>query len=108
MIHQYVMAAHGKITLNVIDPKPDSPQEEKATAAGIEPQSIPGGGDQFYFGLAATQADQQKTIPTLDPMREQFLEYDISELISSMQIIDKKKLGLITSAASFREIRRPQ
>ncbi len=97
MLGQYVRAAHGKITLNVIDPVPDSPQEEKATAAGIEPQSLPGGGDQFYFGLAATEADQAKTLPTLDPMREQFLEYDISELISSMQLVDKKKLGLITS-----------
>ena len=97
MLRQYVRASKGKITLNVVDPKPDSPEEEKATAAGIEAQIIPGGGEQFYFGLAAVEADQQKTISALDPMREQFLEYDISELIYSMQLTDKKKLGLITS-----------
>ena len=97
MLRQYVRASHGKITLNVVDPKPDTPAEEKATAAGIEAQTIPGGGEQFYFGLAAVEADQQKTLPALDPMREQFLEYDISELIYSMQLTDKKKLGLITS-----------
>jgi len=40
-------------------------EEEKATAAGIEPQTIPGG-SQFYFGLVATQADQQKVISGAD------------------------------------------
>jgi ABC-type uncharacterized transport system involved in gliding motility auxiliary subunit len=97
MLRQYVRAAHGRITLNLIDPAPDTPEEEKATAAGIEPQTLQDGGDQFYFGLVATQADQQKAIPALAPQREQFLEYDLSELIYGVQQTDKKKLGLITS-----------
>src|SRR5208283_4997627 len=96
MLRQYVRASGGRITLNVIDPEPDTPEEEKATAAGIEPQTAPGGG-QFYFGLVATQADQQKAIGALNPEREQFLEYDVSELIYGVGQVDKKKLGLITS-----------
>ena len=31
MLRQYVRASKGKIRLNVIDPEPDTPQEEKAT-----------------------------------------------------------------------------
>ncbi len=96
MLRQYVRASNGKIHLNVIDPEPDTPEEERATAAGIEPQTIPGG-SQFYFGLVATQADQQKAIPALTPQREQFLEYDVSELIYGVGQTAKKKLGLITS-----------
>jgi ABC-type uncharacterized transport system involved in gliding motility auxiliary subunit len=96
MLRQYVRASRGKVRLNVIDPEPDTPQEEKATAAGIEPQTIPNG-SQFYFGLVATQADQQKVIPALTPQREQFLEYDVSELVYGVGQTDKKKLGLITS-----------
>jgi ABC-type uncharacterized transport system involved in gliding motility auxiliary subunit len=96
MLRQYVRASGGKITLNVIDPEPDTPEEEKATAAGIEPQTLPSGG-QFYFGLVATQADQQKVIGALNPEREQFLEYDVSELIYGVGQVDKKKLGLVTS-----------
>jgi ABC-type uncharacterized transport system involved in gliding motility auxiliary subunit len=96
MLRQYVRASHGMVRLNVIDPEPDTPEEEKATAAGIEPQTIPGG-TQFYFGLVATQADLQKVIPALTPQREQFLEYDVSELIYGVGQSDKKKLGLITS-----------
>jgi len=97
MLRQYVRASHGKITLNVIDPEPDTPEEEKATAAGVDAQTPPNGAEPFYFGLVATQADQQKTIPSLAPQREQFLEYDVSELVYSIQQLDKKKLGLITS-----------
>ncbi len=97
MLRQYVRAARGKIILNLIDPEPDSPQEEQATAAGLEPQTLPEGGSKFYFGLVAIQADQQKAIPVLTPDREQFLEHDLSELIYSVQQAVKKKLGLITS-----------
>lgn len=97
MLRQYVRASHGKLTLNVVDPEPDTSEEEKATAAGVEAQTLPDGGQQFYFGLVATQADQQKSIPALTPEREQFLEHDLSELIYSIQQVDKKKLGLLTS-----------
>ncbi len=97
MLRQYANASHGKISLNLVDPEPDTPEEEKATAAGLQPQRMQTGGEPFYFGLVATQADQQKTIAALSPDREQFLEYDVSELVYSVQQLDKKKLGLITS-----------
>jgi len=97
MLRQYVRASHGKIALNLIDPEPDTPEEEKATAAGLAPQRMQTGGEQFYFGLVATQADQQKAIAALSPDREQFLEYDVSELVYGVQQLDKKKLGLVTS-----------
>ncbi len=96
MLRQYVRASGGKLRLNVIDPEPDTPEEEKATSAGIEPQTIPNG-SKFYFGLVATQADQQKVIPALNPQREQFLEYDISELVYGVGQVEKKKLGLLSS-----------
>lgn len=97
MLRQYARASRGKLTLNVVDPRPDTPDEEKATAAGIQPQLIPTTGEQIQFGLVATQADQQKTLAALNPQREQFLEYDLSQLVYSVQQIDKRKLGLLTS-----------
>src|SRR6185369_14730408 len=97
MLRQYVRGSHGKLTLNVINPRPDTPEEEKATAAGLQPQVSQQGGEQFFFGLVVTQADQQKTIPAFTPQREQFLEYDLSKLVYSVQQLDKPKLGLLTS-----------
>jgi ABC-type uncharacterized transport system involved in gliding motility auxiliary subunit len=97
MLRQYVRASRSKLTLNVINPRPDTPEEERATAAGLTPQVAQQGGEQFFFGLIVTQADQQKTIPAFTPQREQFLEYDLSKLIYSVQQLDKRKLGLLTS-----------
>jgi ABC-type uncharacterized transport system involved in gliding motility auxiliary subunit len=97
MLRQYVRAARGKLTLNVVNPRPDTPDEEKATASGLTPQVAQQGGEQFFFGLIVTQADQQKTIPAFTPQREQFLEYDLSKLIYGVQQLDKPKLGLLTS-----------
>jgi len=97
MLRQYVRASHGKVTLSVVDPKPDTPAEEKATAAGLSPQVSQAGGEKFFFGLVVTQADQQKTIAAFNPERERFLEYDLSKLIYGVQQLDKPKLGLITS-----------
>jgi ABC-type uncharacterized transport system involved in gliding motility auxiliary subunit len=98
MLRQYVRASGGRITLKVINPQPDTPEEEQASSAGLEPQRLPdGSGEPFYFGLVAIQADQQKAIPALTPQREQFLEYDLSELVYKVQQFDKKKLGLLTS-----------
>jgi ABC-type uncharacterized transport system involved in gliding motility auxiliary subunit len=97
MLRQYVRASRGKLSLNVINPRPDTPEEEKATASGLTPQVAQQGGEQFFFGLIVTQADQQKTIPAFTPQREQFLEYDLSKLVYSVQQLDKPKLGLLTS-----------
>jgi ABC-type uncharacterized transport system involved in gliding motility auxiliary subunit len=96
MLRQYVRASGGKLQLNVIDPRPDTPEEEKATAAGLQPQQLPTG-ETVHFGLVATQADQQKTITSFNPQRESFLEYDLSQLVTSVQTVTRKKLGLITS-----------
>ncbi len=97
MLRQYVRASRGRLTLNIVNPRPDTPEEEKASAAGLSPQMARQGGEPFYFGLVVTQADQQKNIPAFSPQREQFLEYDLSKLIYSVQQLDKRKLGLISS-----------
>jgi ABC-type uncharacterized transport system involved in gliding motility auxiliary subunit len=97
MLREYVRGAHGKLTLTVVNPRPDTPEEENATAAGLTPQMARTGGDPFYFGLVAIQADQQKTVPAFTRQRESFLEYDLSKVIYAVQQFDKRKLGLLTS-----------
>lgn len=96
MLSQYVRSAHGKITLNIIDPKPDTAREENATGAGVAAQTSRATGAQYYFGLVAIQADHQKVIPAFVIDREQFLEYDLSQLIYQVQLVNRRKLGLIS------------
>jgi ABC-type uncharacterized transport system involved in gliding motility auxiliary subunit len=52
-----------------------------------------------YFGLTAQQADTVKAIAFLDPMREKFLEYDLSKLIASTVRLERPKLALISTLA---------
>ena len=53
MLRQYVRAARGRIELNVTDPRPDTPAEERAMAAGLNGQNLPNG-ETFVLGLVAT------------------------------------------------------
>ena len=48
-----------------VNPRPDSPEEEKATAAGLTPQVAQTGGEQFYFGLVVTQGRPAEEPPGL-------------------------------------------
>ena len=96
MLRAYVRASAGRLNLEVVSPAPDSPEEEKAQAAGLQPQQVPLTGDNFYLGLVVTQADQQKVIPTFSPQREEMLEYDVSALLHSVQQISKPRLGVLT------------
>ncbi|MBS0663341.1 MAG: GldG family protein [Verrucomicrobia bacterium] len=95
MLRQYVREGRGQVRLRVIDPKPDTPAEEQATAAGLTPQTTPQG-DAVYLGLAVTQAEAQKSIPFFAQSREPFLEYDISQLIHAVQQLSRPKVGLLS------------
>lgn len=96
MLRQYVRAAGGGVRLELVHPEPDTPEEERAASAGLQPQLLPTG-EPVYLGLVAIQADQQKSLPVLSPQRESLLEYDVSTLVHSVQQIEKPRLGLITS-----------
>jgi len=72
-------------------------REEKATA-GDRAADDPNG-SQFYFGLVATQADQQKVIPPDAPEGAVPGVRRLGARLRRRQT-DKKKLGLITSLRS--------
>jgi ABC-type uncharacterized transport system involved in gliding motility auxiliary subunit len=85
LLDSYVSAAKGNIILEVIDPKPYSEEENRATAFGIEPAVSGAGGEKLYFGLAATNSTTGKaTIAVFTPDREAFLEYDLTRLVSEL------------------------
>jgi ABC-type uncharacterized transport system involved in gliding motility auxiliary subunit len=98
MLQQYAAIAPGKIKLEQVDPQPFSSQEDRAVAFGLQGVALAQGGDQVYFGLAATNAtDDQQVIPFFQPDRERFLEYDLTKLIYSLAFPQKTVVGLISS-----------
>jgi ABC-type uncharacterized transport system involved in gliding motility auxiliary subunit len=87
----------GKIHLQEIDPQPFSEDEDRAAEAGLQSLSE-GGGDSLYFGLAGTNStDGHSIIPTFQPDREEFLEYDVAKLIQELANPKKAVIGLMSS-----------
>jgi ABC-type uncharacterized transport system involved in gliding motility auxiliary subunit len=86
----------GKVHLQEIDPQPFSEDEDRAAEAGL--QSLNEGGDSLYFGLAGTNStDGRSVIPSFQPDREEFLEYDVAKLIQELANPKKAVIGLMSS-----------
>jgi ABC-type uncharacterized transport system involved in gliding motility auxiliary subunit len=97
MLEEYAASANGKIELQELDPQPFSAIEDRAVAFGLQGVPLDQGGEQIYFGLAATNStDDLQIIPFFQPEREQFLEYDLTKLIHSLAFPKKPEIGLIT------------
>jgi gliding motility-associatede transport system auxiliary component len=97
---EYVRESNGLIKLEMIDPRPDSDEEEWAQKYGLQPVQAPGG-EPITCGLVFTASDQEETIAWLDPSKEQLLEYDFTTIIQGLQNPEKKTVGIITSLPVF-------
>ena len=96
MLKTYSNLSNGKVTLEIIDPKPFSDAEDRAVGMGINSFNATEMSDALYFGLAATNSTTgQKNIPIFSPERETFLEYDLSSLVSELSQIEKPVISII-------------
>jgi ABC-type uncharacterized transport system involved in gliding motility auxiliary subunit len=97
MLEEYAALAKGKIDLQILDPQPFSPTEDRAVAFGLQGVPLDSGGEQVYFGLAATNStDDQQVISFFQPERERFLEYDLSKLVHGLAFPKKTVVGMVT------------
>jgi ABC-type uncharacterized transport system involved in gliding motility auxiliary subunit len=89
--------AGGKIHLQVVDPQPFSDDEDRAAEFGLQSMQA-GSGDALYFGLAGTNStDGRAAIPSFQPDREEFLEYDVAKLIQDLSTTKRPVIGLLSS-----------
>ncbi len=85
MLREYQLTAGDRINLQIIDPEPFSEQEDQAAAFGLQSVPVNQSGDEFYFGLAGTNAvDGLEVISFFQPDKEEFLEYELSKLIYAL------------------------
>jgi ABC-type uncharacterized transport system involved in gliding motility auxiliary subunit len=99
MLEEFVAAADGNLTLQIIDPVPFSEDEDRAAEFGLT--DIRGGllGDSIYFGMAATNTvGDEAVIEVFDPAKEPALEYDLARLIYSLSTPEKTVVGLLSGA----------
>ena len=97
LLERYVSLSNGAIKLELINPEPFSPEEDRAVGFGLSGVPITEAGDLGYFGIAATNTtDDKDVIPFLTPQRERFLEYDLTRMINNLANPKKKVIALVT------------
>jgi len=97
LLEEYAKLSNGKIKLKVIDPRPYSDEEEEAIKEGLKKFQL-SEDETFFFGLVASnELGKTKNIPFFDPKRQEFVEYDMSKIISDLVHKDKKHIGILSS-----------
>ncbi len=96
MLKEFEASSGGNLLLEIIDPEPFSETEERAATLGM--QGLPTqNGEKFFLGLsAANMVDGVEAIPFFTQDREQFLEYDLTQLISKLSSSKKPKIAVLS------------
>jgi ABC-type uncharacterized transport system involved in gliding motility auxiliary subunit len=98
LLDQYVAASRGKVRLEVYDPQPFSDAEDRAVAYGLQAAPLNDQGEAVYFGLAGTNStDDQQVIAFFNPVRERFLEYDLTRLAHALAFPKRTRVGLLST-----------
>jgi ABC-type uncharacterized transport system involved in gliding motility auxiliary subunit len=100
VLNEYAAHSNGKLTVEVIDPKPDTDDEEWAQKYGVSGVRL-AKGEPMYFGIVFIAGTKEVAIPYLDPRREEFLEYDLSEALLSAFKKETPKVGVLSPLPLF-------
>src|SRR5262252_2085253 len=96
MLDTYAKLAQGKIKVELINPEPFSPEEDRAAGFGLRGVPYDSQGSRGYFGIVGTNTtDDTDSIAFLAPNREAFLEYDLTRLINNLAHPEKPVVALI-------------
>ncbi|MEK6624109.1 MAG: GldG family protein [Bdellovibrionota bacterium] len=96
LLKEYVTNSRNNLTVEVIDPRPDTEDEEEAEAFGLKRFSITET-ERYFFGLVAiSDSGSEKVIEFFDPNKRDGLEYEITKLIYSVLSPQKKKVGILS------------
>ncbi len=102
LLQEYEQLSNGNIVLNIVDPLPFSEEEDQAGSFGLQAIPVGAAGENMYFGLAASNAvGDVEVLPFFQPQREQFLEYDVSKLLTTLSNPKKTVVGIITQLPIF-------
>ncbi len=104
LLEEYRREAGGKLTLEAIDPEPFSEEEDRAVGYGLRglPARAGQGEDLIYFGLVGTNSvDDEEVIPYFSPLRERFLEYDLTRMVHSLAESERPVVGVLGTLPVF-------
>ncbi|MBF0364027.1 MAG: GldG family protein [Oligoflexia bacterium] len=96
LLSEYVSKSRNNLKLEIIDPRPDTEEEESAMASGLKKFYLTDT-ESYFFGLVASnESGSEKAIEFFDPAKQESVEYEISKLIYNATNPQKKTIGLMT------------
>jgi ABC-type uncharacterized transport system involved in gliding motility auxiliary subunit len=96
LLRTYQELSGGRVRIEIIDPIPFSPEEDRALQFQLRSFNLTQAGEQGYFGLVGTNSvDDVQVISFLDPVREQFLEYDLTRMVANLARPNRPVVGVI-------------
>ncbi|MEQ8815658.1 MAG: Gldg family protein [Thalassobaculum sp.] len=109
VLREYASLSDGKVILEIYDPTPFTPVEDRAVSFGLQQIPLEGVEGNVFFGLAGSNmTDDVETIPFLQPDREALLEYDLTKMIYALSQGASGKVGLIGSLKIDGDVRMGQ
>jgi ABC-type uncharacterized transport system involved in gliding motility auxiliary subunit len=100
LVQTYARLANGKINLEILNPEPYSPEEDRAVGFGLKGIPLDNSGTQAFFGLVGTNStDDSDIIPLFSSQRESFLEYDLTRLVYNLANPEKPVIGFFDGIA---------
>ena len=104
LLEEYRREAGDRLVLEAIDPEPFSEEEDRAVGYGLAglPAHAGQGQDLIYFGLVGTNSvDDEEVIAYFSPLRERFLEYDLTRMIHSLANPERPVVGVLGTLPVF-------
>ncbi len=109
VLREYASRSGGKVIVEIYDPTPFTPVEDRAVSYGLQQIPLEGVEGTVFFGLAGSNmTDDVETIPFLQPDREALLEYDLTKMIYSLSQGSSGKVGIIGSLKIDGDVRMGQ
>lgn len=97
LLRQYVDHSRNNLSLQVIDPRPDTSEEEDALAYGLKKFHL-SETEKYFFGMVAeNESGTEKIIEFFDPNKKDKLEYQLTKLVYQVLNPAKKTLGVLAS-----------
>ena len=90
------LAAKGLVTLNLIDPEPNTDEEDAALLDQVQQVPVTQD-DNLIFGASINSLDKKTVIPLFDPGQETQLEFQVMSAIAEVSQRDLPVVGLISA-----------
>jgi len=109
VLREYASRSGGKVVVEIYDPAPFTPVEDRAVSFGLQQIPLDGADGTVFFGLVGSNmTDDVETIPFLQPDREAFLEYDLTKMVYSLSQGWYGKVGVIGALKIDGDVRMGQ